>query len=281
MRKLNALPPCSCALLIDLATTETTPVNPSLSSCLALYHHLPAHLAFHHPRKHPHQPSHHPDPVPFSPFRSPIALLSYHPNPTHDSNAPRRGWTAECHPAAVRSRRWRAFLAVSFLLSCRLLIDQAASGRRSFPDGAPAVGRRCSGRECQGACHAVRGRSMSTIRFRVEGPAVQPSGVRPSGVRPAWCPPVRPVTSVWSALPGGGLKSTSVRRGSLHDGNGSSSTWSAVSRLTARSGLDVGDAAEVVGKPAGERRSRIGPGRARAQAAAALDPDRPGQASPA
>src|SRR5512132_1977219 len=37
-----------------------------------------------------------------SPFRCPIALPSYHPNPTHDSSAPRRQLDGGVAPAADR-----------------------------------------------------------------------------------------------------------------------------------------------------------------------------------
>ena len=37
-----------------------------------------------------------------SPFRSPVAFSSYHPNPTHDSNAPRRHLAGRSNRAAVR-----------------------------------------------------------------------------------------------------------------------------------------------------------------------------------
>jgi hypothetical protein len=63
-----------------------------------------------------------------------------------------------------------------------LLIDQVASGQTELPDGAPAVGRRCGGRECQDACHAVRRRrcplsGVQPFGSHVRGPVIQPSGV--------------------------------------------------------------------------------------------------------
>jgi hypothetical protein len=119
--------------------------------------------------------------------------------------AVRRGpsWTAKCHPAPVWSRRWPGLLGsvLSAELSW-LLIDQVASGQAGLSDGAPAVGRRCGGRECRDACHAVRRRLCPPsgvhpfgfhVRVRsssrpgssrpVSGHRAPASGVRPSGVR--------------------------------------------------------------------------------------------------
>jgi hypothetical protein len=75
--------------LFDLATVRNRP--------------LPAHLPTTKATPAPHQHGHtHQPPLRTPlPFRSPIALPSYHPNPTHDSNAPRRGLAVE------RPSSWR------------------------------------------------------------------------------------------------------------------------------------------------------------------------------
>jgi hypothetical protein len=116
----------------------------------------------------------------------------------------------------------------------------------------------------------------------VSGHLVPSSGIRLSGrlvsARPAAGRLVSTGPSGHIRLvrgsPGGGLGDQVGAAGNLHDRDGSSCTWSAVSRAarsTARVGLEGGDPAEVVRRRAGERQSRTWPGRARAQAAAALD----------
>jgi hypothetical protein len=104
----------------------------------------------------------------------------------------------------------------------------------------------------------------------VSGRLVCPPVRCPAG----WCPPVRPVTSVslaeaqgwpWGSRRCGGQPSR-LERIELHVVCGVRAA-----RSTARVGLEGGDPAEVVRRRAGERRLRIWPGRARAQAAAAVD----------
>jgi hypothetical protein len=141
-------------------------------------------------------------------------------------------------------------------------------------ESAPAVGRRCGGRECQGAGHAVRRRPASTvgcppIRFPRPGsgrPTVRCPAVRCPAVR---CPVSwfrrpgsnRPVSGhLVSARPPGHLLvcvSPAVpwdhigAAGNLDGRDGSGCRWSAVSRAawsTARVRLKGGDAVEVVGR---------------------------------
>jgi hypothetical protein len=113
---------------------------------------------------------------------------------------------------------------------------------------------------------------VRTAGSLVSGPSVRPSGVRP--VRRPACPGFSRAVSVRPSHPSGPasarrrrLGDTSVRRGNPHAWNESSSMWSGpvpAARSTARVGLDAGTAAEVVCRPAGERRPRTWPGCARA-----------------
>jgi hypothetical protein len=246
-----------------------------------------------------------------SPFRSPIALQSYHPNPTHDSSAPRRRPDGGVSPSTVWSRRWPARGRV---VSCGA-IPAAHRPTRRLPGGASGgvpVGGRRRGQVGPDVRRTVRGRSLSTIgvhpvRFSsVRCPAVRCPTVRcPTVGRPVtwlrrpgptcptvWCRPsgVRPSdvgpSVLWRPSRTGSarhrLGTTPLRQG-LHGWSG----WSSVSPAGCPSGsidgcggLDAGDAAEVVGRPVGEGAGREpGPGRARAEAAAALGADRPGRSA--
>jgi hypothetical protein len=132
-----------------------------------------------------------------SPFRCPIALSSYHPNPTHDSSAPRRQLDGGGPPAAdgrgggqTRPERRGCPRA-----SLRLRGPGGCSPRRRQPSGASSrsqgVGRPRRGRSCQQASHGVGRRCPA-------------GGVHPSGFgRPgSGCPAVRcPVT--WGRRPEG------------------------------------------------------------------------------
>jgi hypothetical protein len=119
-------------------------------------------------------------------FRSPVALHSYPPTPTHDSSAPRRRLDGGVSPSTVWSRRWPARRRV---VSCGA-VPAADRPTRHLPaellGGVPVVRRR-RGQVGQAVRRTVRCRSLSTIgvhpvRFLVRF-GVQPSGVRPSGVR--------------------------------------------------------------------------------------------------
>jgi hypothetical protein len=143
-----------------------------------------------------------------SPFRCPIALSSYHPNPTHDSSAPRRQLDGGVAPAADGRGGGRARPGSP---CCRAVLV-GWSPRRRLPGGAssrhPAVGRCRRGRQGQDASHGVGRRSASTMWCPLSGSVVRvrrssrpvsgrlvssASGVRPSGVRcvrrPAGCCP--------------------------------------------------------------------------------------------
>jgi hypothetical protein len=163
---------------------------------------------------------------------------------------------------------------------------QAASARRSLwtaPSG--RVLSQWSG--CQDACllsiarlcpllgvHPIVARRPGSRCPAVRCPARPVSGyLAPSSGRgcPAiWCP-ARPASSRLVSVrppgrsrlvprpPGGGDGETSVRRGSGHDWTESSSMWSGpvpAARSTAPGGMVAGTAAEVVCRPAGERRRR-------------------------
>jgi hypothetical protein len=170
-------------------------------------------------------------------------------------------------------------------------------------DGAPAVGRRCGGRECQGAGHAVRRRPASTVGcppirfprpgsgcptvrcptvrcptvrcpvswFRRPGPTVRPAGVRPS----ARSPP-RQCEPAWVRIPGRFSVSPTVavgimsgRRATLRPGRIGLQVVCGSERLGRRpESTWRGRCCGGGGRPVGERRSRTWPGRARAQAAA-------------
>jgi hypothetical protein len=163
---------------------------------------------------------------------------------------------------------------VSVLLSCPTADRPGGVWPVELAESAPAVGRRCGGRECQGAGHAVRRRPASTvgcppIRFPRPGsgrPTVRCPAVRCPAVR---CPVSwfrrpesnRPVSGhLVSARPPGHLLvcvSPAVpwdhigAAGNLDGRDGSGCRWSAVSRAawsTARVRLKGGDAVEVVGR---------------------------------
>jgi hypothetical protein len=83
------------ALLTRSSFTDTAPIIATSCSTPCLLHRaLPAQTHSPHPTSAPYLHSHQhsrTNPTPHtSPFRSPIALHSYHPNPTHESSAPRR-----------------------------------------------------------------------------------------------------------------------------------------------------------------------------------------------
>jgi hypothetical protein len=172
--------------------------------------------------------------------------------------------TLGCHPAAVWSRRWGLLGSVLSAELSWLLIDQGGVWPMELVDGVPAVGVVAAAQECQGAGHAVRHRPASTIgcppiRFPRPGsgrPAVRclavrcpvswfrrPGSGRPVSARPAsgrlvsarlvsarapGSPSSRP------RQPGGGLGDHVGAAGNLHDWDGSSCRWSAVSERLAR-----------------------------------------------
>jgi hypothetical protein len=164
-----------------------------------------------------------------SPFRSPIALPSYHPNPTHDSSAPRRQLDGGLSPAAdgrggSQAVRSSVVPSKSLLLSgpvgahpdgicpAERPADIQRSGVVAVVDTArtPAmasVASRCpaSVSTHPGSSSGLRRSSRPVSSRPVSGhlgsssgcPAVWSSAVHPSGVHPVgcpalWCPPVQP-----------------------------------------------------------------------------------------
>ena len=96
--------------------------------------HLPRILLLHYTHQH-----HLTSPTsPHLPFRCPIALPSYHPNPTHESSAPRRQLDGGVAPAADgrgggQACPWqRGALGVLAAERSWLLLAQTASARRSL-----------------------------------------------------------------------------------------------------------------------------------------------------
>jgi hypothetical protein len=217
-----------------------------------------------------------------SPFRCPIALSSYHPNPTHDSSAPRRQLDGGLAPATDGRGGGRARPGSP---CCRAVLV-GWSPRRRLPGGAssrhPAVGRCRRGRQGQDASHGVGRRSASTrwcplsgsvVRVRrssrpVSGRLVSgASGVRPSGVRcvrrpavrrpagrspavrrPAGCCPPPSVRTRPSRPPQAAAVGTrSRRKATVTTGTGRVPVGCRVlERLDGRpTGPDAGDAAEV------------------------------------
>ena len=172
-------------------------------------------------------------------------------------------------------------------------MPRVADPRRRLPGG--AAGQPPSGRvlvavvgmpRCLPAVHR---RSVSTWVSTQPGPPVRGPGVQPSGVQPVRCPIIwlprpdaavrpsgRPVSSpsgvqrlvsvrppgrsrLVPRQPGGGDGDTSVRRAAVTTGSSRVPCGPAPSpaaRSTARGGMDAGTAAEVVWRPAGERRRR-------------------------
>jgi hypothetical protein len=254
-----------------------------------------------HPPALPDQPS----PRHTSPFRSPIALLSYHPNPTHDSSAARRTLYAGVSPCRC------LVTAVAGLLGSVLpaelswlLIDQAASGRWSLwtasqRSGVVAAAWEMPGRRpCRaspaGVHHWVSTHSVPTSgsgRPAVRCPAVRcpvswfrrPGSGRPVSARPASGRLVsaRPPNHLRlvRVSPAVALETTSVRRATFTKGR---------IQLQVVCGVPSG-LVDRPSRPRGRRRwgdrwgSGRGPGRVRP--GRRLRPrstaDRPGQASPA
>ena len=189
---------------------------------------------------------------------SPLALRSTR---NRLRTAVRRGasWTAKCHPAPVWSRRWPGLLGsvlsaeLSWLLSTRWRLAGGASGRR--PSGRTSLRRP----GVPGRLPCRPSPSVSTIRclpirLPCPGLVVQPSGVQPSSVRSSssgvrcppvrcpviWCPPSARSHPSRPRKPGGGLGDHVGAAGNVDGRDGSSCTWSAVSRVawsTARVGL--------------------------------------------
>jgi hypothetical protein len=105
----------------DPAPTEgTIPLPaPRISLNTALYLHICPQpmLLQHHQHSHTNRTPH------TVPFRSPVALSSYHPNPTHDSSAPRRGLAGaatEQAPGGAVDSRALAGASLSSRHGCRV-----------------------------------------------------------------------------------------------------------------------------------------------------------------
>jgi hypothetical protein len=144
------------------------------------------------------------------PFRSPVALPSYHPNPTHDSSAPRRQLDGGVAPAADGRGGDRARPSSPTALSWLVgrpdggypAEHQPAASSRALPPWSPRPGR-LPWRRSPVRVHQV----VSTQRFHRSGMTVQPSSVRPSSVQCVQCParPAsgRPVSSPSGVRPSG------------------------------------------------------------------------------
>jgi hypothetical protein len=132
---------------------------------------------------------HQPDPAHLA-FLSPIALHSYHPNPTHDSSAPRRGVEGGAGQLFSVGGQGRGVGVVtaepSWVAKRPRRCDPARSGR-------PAGGRRSRG--CPDAGHAGR-RPVRVLSPPCGRPSNRSSG-RPVSMRPV---SMRPVPS---RCPGG------------------------------------------------------------------------------
>jgi hypothetical protein len=244
-----------------------------------------------------------------SPFRSPIALPSYPPTPTHDSSAPTRGLEIGVPPLQLPDRGGSQPLAGSSPAELSRLL--------TAPGGAyPASGRCPDRRRRRGqvgravrrsplpvlvhhwtsaqagsssgpvssrpvSARRVSSRPVSARRVSVRDRPVRPSGVRPSGVQPAG---VRP-SVLWRPS-----RLRSARRGPWDRRSGRPSRLECVGFGVAcrvperlrrrRRGLDAGDAAEVVGPRSG-RVAVAGrgpaPGHARARRRPRSAADRPGR----
>jgi hypothetical protein len=135
------------------------------------------------------------------PFRSPVALHSYHPNPTHDSSAPRRQLDGGVPPVADRRGggqarpQQRDALVVGAAARSWLLLAHTASARRSR-QRASSVRRRRRGRHCQDAAMA----SVTGVRRAVSTQPVR----RPGSGCPAGCCPPRPVSGHLGGRPASG-----------------------------------------------------------------------------
>jgi hypothetical protein len=156
-----------------------------------------------HPRKHLHQHSPPSLTLHTSPFRSAIALPSYHQIPTEESSAPRRAVDGGATPRSSPVAGW---------LRSQCSHRRAVTGWRTASarptGGVRRTGGRlrgCGFRGCPNGCPAV-----------VACP--RPVSARPVSARPV---SARPVSA--SACPhGGGSQSASVRRGSPTVGTGRS-----------------------------------------------------------
>jgi hypothetical protein len=141
-----------------------------------------------------------------SPFRCPIALSSYHPNPTHDSSAPRRRWDAggateqlpgsaagslaRCQVASPPNRRGgRAPMSVAYSNTVRcpsgVVVPGCPDAHRALlacPRPPSVSARPCpASGMCPASAPPVSARPVSNVRcLPVRCPM---SGVCPSGVR--------------------------------------------------------------------------------------------------
>jgi hypothetical protein len=201
-----------------------------------------------------------------SPFRSPIALPSYHPNPTHDSSAPRRRPDGEVSPTTVWSRRWRALGRVVSYGA----VPVADRLMRRLPGGASGrcPGRRASPWSGRPRCPPYRPLPVLVHHWVSSRPvSSRPVSSRPVSARPS-CG-VRPVPG----QPAVALGITPVPQG-LHGWSGSGSVWPAAGPSGSSTAEEAWTQATLRRSwvdPVGEGAGRgPGPGCAWAEAAAAF-----------
>ena len=245
-----------------------------------------------------------------SPFRCPIALSSYHPNPTHDSNAPRRQLDGGVPPAAdgrggarpvgscvgalgvlAAERSWWLLTRTA---SARRSVQPLSRGRASspwstLPAGTPRRRSPVSSMGCPPSGFGVRGTAVPVSGHRAgrpEGPAVCCPAVQRPAVRcPAvWClpPSVRtrpspPMLRRWRWGPGRGGRATLT----TGTGGGPCGCRAVDGSIDGRGGRDAGDAAEVAlvsGRWLADPGRRVGWGRRRPRLPAE-QPGRPGRRS--
>jgi hypothetical protein len=174
-------------------------------------------------------------PVHTSPFRSPIALPSYHPNPTHDSSAPRRGLadgaTEQAPGSAVGSLALAGTSPSPSRHRCRAPQTPSTGPRLGVPAGSRVVvGSRMSVRmPAVGRSPCPRTRSRPRVRC--------PSSVRACDVH---------ASAV--QCPGVGVRCPA-----------SVSARAASARAASASAVCIGDLVERVGA-AGSHTARRGPG---------------------
>jgi hypothetical protein len=160
----------------------------TLTGYFALHCHLPAHLLHDHPTAPSHQQHPPPRPAHTLSFLRPVALSSYPPTPTHDSNAPRRQLDGGVPPAADgrgggQTHPWqRGALGVRAAERSWWLLAQTTSARRSVQPipRAQAWSTRPAGQPRRRSPVSTGGVHPSAVGVR--DPAVQHSGVRSPGV---------------------------------------------------------------------------------------------------
>jgi hypothetical protein len=176
---------CSLCVQLSVLFTHHDPgpsrarfrlLHPRISLNTALYLHIfPQPMLLQHPPALPHQPN----PAPLS-FRSPIALPPYHPNTTHESTAPRRGFMSS-GAVQLPSHRGGRCRHRGAVMGCPGAADPATRARfapssRRSPSSWPS---RMSGRRPRRSSLCPRPLSAVWPDVQLVG---RTSGVRTSGV---------------------------------------------------------------------------------------------------